>query len=169
MTARTNTFAICLALCAAVLPGLPGPGALPGRLGAEGPPNFSGIWVLNTARSKNLGMMAALADTLTISQTATEVVIQDRSSYEGRQNDRALRYDLTGKPTANQGPMGDRNETIARWVDGKLVATWTSEGAVAGTKVVRTETRSVSADGKTMTVESACGSNPPLVMVFDRK
>jgi hypothetical protein len=65
--------------------------------------------------------------------------------------------------------MGDRNETVAKWIDGKLVSTWTRDGAVAGTKSVMTETRSLSADGKTMSVESARGANPPLVMVFDKR
>jgi hypothetical protein len=54
-------------------------------------------------------------------------------------------------------------------MEGKLVATWTRDGAVAGTKSVMTETRSLSTDGKTMSVESARGANPPLVMVFDRR
>jgi hypothetical protein len=49
------------------------------------------------------------------------------------------------------------------------VSTWTSQGAVAGTKVVRTETRSLSADGKTMTLQTVRGNNPPVIMVFDRK
>jgi len=50
------------------------------------------------------------------------------------------------------------------------VTIWTSESAVAGgPKVVRTETRSLSSDGKTMTVESVRGSNPALVMVFEKK
>jgi hypothetical protein len=50
------------------------------------------------------------------------------------------------------------------------VSTWTSESAVAGgPKVVRIETRSLSADGKTMTVESVRGSNPAVAMVFEKK
>jgi hypothetical protein len=132
-------------------------------------PNFSGKWVLNTAKGKNLGMMAALEDTLTISQTPAELVIKDSSSFQGQQNTRELHYDLTGKTTANEGPMGERSETVARWMEGKLVATWTRDGAVAGTKSVMTETRSLSTDGKTMSVESARGANPPLVMVYDRR
>jgi hypothetical protein len=132
-------------------------------------PNFSGKWVLNTAKGKNLGMMAALEDTVTISQTPAELVIKDSSSFQGRENTRELHYDLTGKTTSNEGPMGERSETVARWVDGKLVTTWTRDGAVAGTKSVMTETRSLSTDGKTMSVESARGANPPVVMVFDRR
>ncbi|HEX7137836.1 MAG TPA: hypothetical protein VF219_08320 [Vicinamibacterales bacterium] len=131
--------------------------------------SFAGKWALNTGKSRNLGMMATLEDTLTISQTSTELVIKDDSSFQGRQNSRELHYNLTGKSTTNEGPMGDRNETVAKWIDGKLVTTWTRDGAVAGTTSVMTETRSLSADGKTMTVESARGSNPPLVMVFDKR
>lgn len=138
-------------------------------INAQIPATFAGTWVLNTAKSKNLGMMSTLETTLTISQTPTELVIKDVSSFQGQQSTRELRYDLTGKPTTNEGPMGDRNETVPKWVGAALVSTWTAEGAVAGTKVVRTETRSLSTDGKTMTVESVRGSNPPLVMVFDKK
>jgi len=136
---------------------------------AQSTPNFSGTWVLNTAKSKNLGMMAALEDTLTISQTPTALVIKDDSSFQGQKDSREVRYDLTGKTTTNQGPMGDRNETVAKWIGAKLVTTWTRDGAVAGTKSVMTETRSLAADGKTMSVESSRGANPPLVMVFDKR
>jgi hypothetical protein len=143
--------------------------AAPGGLLGQSPPNFSGKWALDTAKSKNLGMMATLEDTLTISQTAAALVIKDDSTFQGQKNSRELRYDLTGKATTNEGPMGDRNETVAKWVDGKLVTTWTRDGAVAGTKSVMTETRSLSADGKTMSVESVRGTNPALVMVYDKK
>jgi hypothetical protein len=131
--------------------------------------NFSGRWVLNTAKGKNLGMMASLKDTVTISQTPQELVIHDTSSFQGRDNTRDLRYDLTGKPVSNDGPMGDHNETVAKWVAGKIVATWTRDGAVAGTKSVMTETRSLSADGKTMTLESVRGESPAVVMVFEKQ
>jgi hypothetical protein len=50
-----------------------------------------------------------------------------------------------------------------------MVTTWTSPGSVAGTKTVRTETRSLSDDGRTMTVESRRGQSPAIVMVYDRK
>jgi hypothetical protein len=66
--------------------------------------------------------------------------------------------------------MGGPAETVTKWQGGELVTTWTSESAVAGgPKVVRTETRSLSPDGKTMTVESVRGSNPAPVMVFEKK
>jgi hypothetical protein len=138
-------------------------------LSAQSVPNFSGRWVLNTAKGRNLGMMAALKDTVDISQTAKELLIHDTSSFQGRDNTRELRYDLSGKIVANDGPMGDRNETVAKWVAGKIVATWTRDGAVAGTKSVMTEKRSLSPDGKTMTLESVRGESPAVVMVFEKQ
>jgi len=36
-------------------------------------------------------------------------------------------------------------------------------------KTVRKETRTISADGKTMTVESVRGADAPIVMVFEKK
>ena len=143
--------------------------AAPASSHAQASPDFKGTWVLNTSRSKNIGMMSTLQDTVTIAQTAAEVTIKDQSSFQGQERTRELHYDLTGKPETNEGPMGDRSETVSKWVGDKLVTTWTSEGAVAGTKVIRTETRSLADGGKTMIVESVRGSNPPLSMVFERK
>jgi hypothetical protein len=66
--------------------------------------------------------------------------------------------------------MAGPSETISKWEGEKVVTSWTSQSAVAGgDKVVRTETRSLSADGRTMTVESVRGSNSPVVMVFEKK
>lgn len=138
---------------------------------AQAPASFAGTWVLNAARSQNLGMMADLQDTLTIAQTPAELVIQDHASLSGQQTTRELHYDLSGKTTTNDGWMGDRNDTVVRWQGPALVATWTAAGAVAGTTVVRTETRTLSADGQTMTVALARGgsSTPPLIMVFEKR
>ena len=130
---------------------------------AQGLTDFSGTWVLNPARSQNLGQMASMEDTATIVQSTARLTITDRAKMMGQESTREQHFDLIGKPVMNSGPMGDPNETVARWVGDKLLVTWTGEGAVAGTKIVRTETRSLSPDGKTMTVESVRGSNAPIV------
>ena len=143
--------------------------ALGVALQAQSVTNFSGTWEFNPARSRNIGMMAELQDTVTVEQTSSHITITDHSTLRGQASTREVRFDLAGKATSNAGPMGDQNETVATWQDGKLVVTWTADGAVAGTKVVRTETRSLSCDGKTMTVESVRGNTPPLVMVFEKK
>jgi len=131
--------------------------------------NFSGTWVLNATRSKNLGMMAAMQLTETIKQDGKTLTVSDAGTMNGQTQTTETHYDLAGKALSNQDFMGQTNETVSKWNGGQLVTTWTTDGAIAGTKVVRTETRTLSADGKTMTVGSARGSTPPIVMVFDRK
>ena len=132
--------------------------------------NFSGSWEFNPQKSKNVGMMSQMKMIQAIEQSETALDVNTRSTFQGKDDDNKTHYDLTGKPASNESPMGGPAETVTEWQDGRLVTTWTSQSAVAGgPKVVRTETRSLSADGKTMTVESVRGSSPALVMVFEKK
>jgi len=131
-------------------------------------PDFSGKWLLDTSRGENLGMMSALTQTVVITQSPEALVLREASDFQGQKSSRELRYDLTGAAVRNPGAMGGDAETVARWVDGLLVVTWTSEGAVAGTQVVRTETRSLSADGRSMTVEIVRTGGKPVVMVYGK-
>ena len=132
-------------------------------------PDFSGTWVMNAAKSKNLGMMASMQITLKIEQKQNSLKVTETSKFNGQEQTRELNYDLTGKPAANSGPMGDPNETTTKWAGNALETTWTQEGVLAGTKVVRTETRSLSEDGKTMTDQYVRGSNTPMVLVFEKQ
>ncbi|MGB8767969.1 MAG: hypothetical protein WCC92_00025 [Candidatus Korobacteraceae bacterium] len=133
-------------------------------------PDFAGTWEFNPAKGKNIGMMMQVKMTQTIQQTDSSLDVLSHSTFQGSDQDLKTHYDLTGKPVANESPMAGPSETISKWAGDQLVTSWTSQSAVAGgEKVVRTETRSVSTDGKTMTIESVRGSNPPVVMVFDKK
>lgn len=132
-------------------------------------PDFSGTWVLNTDKGKNLGMVKAVSETATIKQTPEKVVIDFATTFMLKTTDRKVTYDLAGKPVPNEGAMGDKAETVARWDNGKLVVTWTAEGAVAGSKTVKTETRTLSADGKSMAVENVRAGKDPMELVYDRK
>lgn len=136
---------------------------------AQSAPDFSGTWELNASRGKNIGMMAAVQETVVIRQTADTLTIESASTFQGNTTKRTTTYDLRGGPVQNEGAMGGSAETVAKWDGGKLVVSWTSEGAIAGTKVVRTETRSLAADGKTMTVVSQRGDNPAMEMVYEKK
>jgi hypothetical protein len=132
-------------------------------------PVFSGTWVMNAAKGKNLGMMATMQITLKIEQKQNSLKVLETSKFNGQEQTRELNYDLTGKAAANNGPMGDPNETVTKWAGSTLETTWTQEGAMAGTKVTRTETRSLSDDGKTMTDQYVRGSNAPMVLVFEKQ
>jgi hypothetical protein len=132
--------------------------------------DFSGSWQFNPEKSKNIGMMSQMKMTQTIEQSDSSLDVTTHTTFQGRDEDSKTHCDLTGKPATNESPMGGPSETVTKWDGVKLVTTWTSEGAVAGgPKVVRNETRSLSADGKTMTVESVRGSNPAILMVFEKK
>ncbi|HXR96303.1 MAG TPA: hypothetical protein VN709_00530 [Terriglobales bacterium] len=128
-------------------------------------PNFSGTWSFNPAKSANLGMMARMSDTVTIEQTETMLTTHDAASFGGAaQPPRDTHYDLTGKAVSNTSPTGEAGETTSRWQGDRLVTTWITEGSVAGSKHERVETRYLSADGRTMYLESK-----PIVMAFDKR
>ncbi len=131
---------------------------------------FSGSWQFNPSKSKNVGMMSQMAMIQRIDQSDTALDVTTQTTFQGKNDESKTHYDLTGKASTNESPMGGPAETVSRWEAGKLVTTWTSESAVAGgPKVIRTETRSLSPDKKTMTIESVRGTNEPLVMVFEKK
>jgi hypothetical protein len=136
---------------------------------AQSAPDFSGNWVLNNTKGKNLGMVAAVQEAVAVTQTADQLTLDIAATFQGNTSKRQVNYDLKGTPVQNEGAMGDTAETVAKWDGGKLVVTWTAEGAIAGTKTVKTETRSLSADGKTMTVVSQRGSNEPMELVYEKK
>jgi len=132
--------------------------------------DFSGTWQLNPEKSKSIGMMAQMEMIQTIEQTDTALDVTSHTKFQGHDDDSKTHFDLTGRPVTNERPMQGTSQTVSKWNGSRLVTTWTSESAVAGgAKVVRTETLSLSPDGKTMTLESVRGSNSPVVMVFDRK
>ena len=131
--------------------------------------DFSGTWRFNAATSKNVGMMSRMELTSTIQQSASLLLVKDRSSFNGQESTLETRYDLSGKAASNKNFMGENSETTTRWSGDKLVTTWKTEGAIAGTTVIRIETRSLSPDAKVMTLESVRASNPPIVMVFDKQ
>jgi hypothetical protein len=136
---------------------------------AQNAPNFSGSWKFNPGKSSNIGMMAQVEMTNKIQQSSSSLDITSHSRFQGEERDTKTHYDLTGKPVTNESPMGGPAETVSKWAGGKLVTTWTSAGAVAGSKVVRTETRWLSPDGKVMTMESTRGNGPSMVQVFDKE
>jgi hypothetical protein len=143
--------------------------AIPFVTVAANPPDFSGTWVFNAGKSKNVGMMASAEYTSTITQTAKVLSVTDATVFNGQKQTHETRYDLTDATVSNDSPMGEKSQTSSHWSGNKLVTTWESEGAVAGTKVVRTETRYLSDDGKTLFLESARAGKEPMVIVFDRK
>ena len=142
---------------------------LVGIAAAQDTADFSGSWVLNTKKGENLGMVAAIQETLVIVQTQDQLKVDFTDVFQGNTTTRQVTYDLSGDPAENFAAMGDRSETVSKWTDGALLTTWTSEGAIAGTKVMRTETRTLSEDGNIMTVSTARGDRPAMVLVYEKQ
>ncbi len=136
---------------------------------AAGPPSFAGTWTLNTKKGENLGMVSAINETVTIAQTPQKLTLDFSTVFMGKTTLRTVTYDLAGTAVQNEGPMGDKAATVAKWVDGKLVVVWTGESAILGTKTEKTESRALSVDGQTMTVTSTRGTKPAMVMVYERQ
>jgi len=143
-------------------------GASPPASAADAP-SFAGTWVLNTKKGENLGMMSAVNETSKITQTAQQLKIESSAKFMGTTSERTVTYDLAGKTVNNEGPMGTRGDTVAKWDAGKLVVTWTEPSAIPGSKVQKVETRVLSADGKSMTVTTTRGTKPPMVMVYEKQ
>ncbi len=132
-------------------------------------PDFTGKWFFNAAKSKNIGMMAGAEYTSTIKQSDKLLTVQDDTVFNGQKQSHETRYDLSGATVSNDSPMGEKAQTSSKWEGNKLVTSWETDGAIAGTKVVRTETRYLSEDRKTLFLESARAGKEPMVIVFDRK
>lgn len=136
---------------------------------AADPPSFAGTWVLNTKKGENLGMMSAVKDTLKIAQTPQQLKIESTAKFMGTTTERTVTYDLAGKVVNNEGPMGSRGDTVAKWNGRNLVVTWTEPSAIPGSSVQKVETRELSADGKEMKVTTTRGTKPAMVMVYERQ
>lgn len=134
---------------------------------AAPPANFAGTWVFNAKKSTNIGMMAGLADTVTVEQTAAELTLRDVAVFNGNRETHETRFELSGKSVANQSPTGDPAHTASHWAGSRLITIWETAGSIAGSTHRRTETRYLSSDGGTMFVESSGAK--PLIMVFDKQ
>ena len=136
--------------------------------GGATPPRLDGKWTFDSARGKNLGMMAGMKIHTSVVQSLSELTVDDASDFNGQQDVQHTVYDLTGKPVSNTPIMGGTATTSSRWDGDHLVTEWKSPGSIAGTTVTRIETRYLSPDGNTMYVESSRSGRDLIVMVFTR-
>jgi hypothetical protein len=135
---------------------------------ASAPANFAGNWTFDSAQSKNVGMMGQAKIQTTVTQSKTELVVADNSVFNGQVDNQHTTYDLTGRPVTNTSTMAGQATTRSHWEGARLITEWNSAGAIAGTTTTRIETRYLSADGKTMYVESARPGKDPMLMVFTK-
>ena len=123
---------------------------LPFSARAQMKTDFSGTWTLDATKSDAPGGRGGRGPQgpVTIKQTASEIVIGQAT------------YKLDGSESVNQlqgrGGMTEA-KSKAHWDGTKLVIETTRD--IGGNSVTSTETRSLSADGKEMTVETSFNGN----------
>jgi hypothetical protein len=135
---------------------------------ASAPTNFSGTWTFTPAQSKNVGTMAQETIQTVVTQSKLQLVVDDNSVFNGQKDSQHTVYDLTGKPVTNMSTIAGQATIRSHWEGAQLVTEWESAGAIAGTLTKRTEKRYVSADDKSMFVESARAGKDAMIMVFSK-
>ena len=134
---------------------------LAGNATSQAKPNFAGNWTLNTEKSDPMGGgpggggggagrgMGGASAPLTITQTDDKLVIEIKA-----ETPRTLTYALDGKESVNPGMRGAETKSKARWEGESLIIESTTAMSTPNGDMTITakEVRSVSADGKTMTV-----------------
>jgi len=118
---------------------------------ALGTPDFSGTWVLDTAKS-GIGAARGSSDrpsmgtvTIVMKQTKTTLSI-DRKT--GNRVETAV-HKLDGTESINKLPSGKDVKSTSAWVGSTLV----TKSLMYGMTVPTTMVHSLSADGKVMTIE----------------
>ena len=119
---------------------------------AQGKTDFSGSWKMNVEKSDPMGgggggggggaNMMATAVTM-ITQSATQLVIETKFGDQSR----SATYNLDGKESVNTGMRGGETKSTVKWDGASLVIE-----SVNATGQTSKEVRSLSADGKQMTV-----------------
>lgn len=120
---------------------------------AQGKTDFSGRWKMNVEKSDPMGggggggggagMMASAVTVIT--QSATQLVIETKFGDQSR----SATYNLDGKESVNPGMRGGETKSTVKWDGASLVIE-----SVNATGQASKEVRSLSADGKQMTVVS---------------
>lgn len=143
---------------------------------AQAKPDFSGAWKMNAEKSDPMGggggggggMMRDAVTTIT--QTATELTLVTKFG----ENSRTATYKLDGTESVNPGMQGGETKTKAKWDGATLVLEHVRNmsGPNGDMQVTSKEARSLSADGKSMTVVTTTqGPNGEMTrkMVYDKQ
>jgi len=122
---------------------------------AQGKPDFSGTWTMDTAKSdpapQGRGGGGMGGGSVTVKQTATELSI----TSEGRQGPQTMTYKLDGSESTNQVMGRGGAQTVkskAKWDGSSLVIDTTRD--MNGTTVTTKEVRRLDSGGKEMVVET---------------
>ena len=137
---------------------------------AQGKPNFSGTWVLDPTKSEGPGLAAAAQTgrtvTIVLKQTATELSVE----RQVRNQPEVAVFKLDGSESINKTPSGADIKSRTTWVGSTLVTKQSLSMGEANSS--STDVRSLSADGKVMTVEvtrTANGRDTKQKLVYNKQ
>jgi len=138
---RSHTFRVFSAALLAIACGL---------LQAQAKPNFSGNWKLNTAKS-DFGAMPA-PDSRTYIITHEDPDLKDSYTQSGQMGELTaeMKYSTDGKETTNS-VRGNQIKTTAKWDGDELAIAGKTQ--FNGADVTLSDRWSLSADGKTLTIQ----------------
>jgi len=126
-------------------------------------PDFSGRWETNVAKS-DFGRMPAPKLLVDVIEHKEPTLVISNTTEDGR-GTMTSSIKLTTDNRENINVVnGNEFRSKTHWDGDRLIIQVTGDRGLS-----MTEVRSLSADGKTMSVESARGANPPLVIVFDKR
>jgi len=136
---------------------------------AQSPPDFSGTWTLDLARS-NFGQLPAPESRVDVIQhQEPRLVIKRTTVVNGAQSVVDIAYAVDGQPHQNTAG-GSPISSVLRWDGSTLVVTSTVTTPQGDLGIV--DRMSLSADGKTLTQErtlSIQGQELAQTMVFTRR
>ena len=133
---------------------------------AQAATDFSGTWVLNTKKGENLGMVAAVDQTLVVTQSDTQLILDYTNVFMGTHK-RKVTLDLSGAEVENPAAMGDPSMTESAWAGDNLVTTWTTERAL-GDPLKSIVTIELAADG-TMAITTERANKPTTILVYEKQ
>jgi hypothetical protein len=132
------------------VPGMGGPGMSgPGMGGSQtNDPDADGISQQGRRSGRRMG---AVADKLMIEHAEPNLAIQRAFRNEEGEQTQQLKYTTDGKSNKNTLPDGRSTKSKTHWEGSQLVTKSNMDTPMGSMEI--TETRSLSADGKTMTLE----------------
>jgi hypothetical protein len=121
-----------------------------GLLDAQAKPNFSGTWKLNTSKS-DFGAMPA-PDTRTDKITHEDPDLKDSYTQSGQMGEitAEMKYSTDGRETTNS-VRGNEIKSTAKWEGDELAID--GKASFNGADVTLKDRWSLSADGKTLTIQ----------------
>lgn len=133
-------------------------------------PDFSGSWKLNSSKSK-LGDQFSMAPLeLIVVQSGNDISIEKHLEFQGQAFTANDKFTLDGKECTNEGWMGSKKKSTAKWADDKKSLTVDSKIPMQDGDVSVTETYRL--EGENLIVEMSASSSygdMTEIQVYDRK